>query len=320
MTDAAIALQDSGRRNDPGRGLPLRGAGVFKSFKRKTVLNGLDLEIPQGSVVGLLGKNGSGKTTFIKCALGLLRIDRGEMKLLGDDAWSLSASAKARLGYVPQIVTLYPWMRTGQLVDYMAPFYPCWNSALVGDLLRKFDVDCRAYVKTLSVGTLQKLAIILALGHEPQLLVLDEPAASLDPAARREFLKAILDIAGDQRRTVLFSTHITSDLERVADRVAILSAGKIIYHGELDELKDSVKRLHISASAPLPENFDVPGSLNCRREGTEAVTTIRGNWKETAGQIERDYGALVRVEDLNLEDIFLEIDHEPQHGANATAG
>jgi ABC-2 type transport system ATP-binding protein len=289
---------------------PLVARGVVKTYKRRRVLDGLDLEIPRGSVVGLLGKNGSGKTTFIKIALGLVRSDGGSIRLLGEDAWNLGAREKAQLGYVPQVITLYQWMRVHQLMDYTAPFYPKWNSSLVSDLLRRFEVDPQAKVKTLSVGTLQKLAIILALGHEPQLLVLDEPAASLDPSARREFLKAILEIAVDDRRTVLFSTHITSDLERVADRVAILQSGKIIYHDELDALKDSVKRLHISASEPLPTTFNIAGEIARRLEGNEAVLTVRGDWAGAVEQIERNYSAIVRVEDLNLEDIFLEVDHE----------
>jgi ABC-2 type transport system ATP-binding protein len=294
---------------------PVRVRGLVKSYRHKRVLDGLDLEIPAGSVVGLLGKNGAGKTTLIKCLLGLLRGESGEISVLGEEAWSLDAGAKGRLGYVPQVVTLYPWMRVWQLMEYTAPFYPRWNSALVKDLLGRFEVEEGARIKTLSVGTLQKLAIILALGHEPELLVLDEPAASLDPSARREFLKTILDIAADERRTVLFSTHITSDLERVADRVAILRAGRIVYHGELDELKDSVKRLHVTTPLPLPRELDLAGSIGMRMEGTDAVVTVRGDWVGAVATMERAYAATIRVEDLNLEDIFLEMDHEPQPSA-----
>jgi ABC-2 type transport system ATP-binding protein len=291
---------------------PLIARGLTKSYRGRPVIHGLDLEIPAGSIVGLLGKNGSGKTTLIKMALGLLRPDAGQIKLLGEDAWMLGAEGKGKLGYVPQVITLYQWMRVRELMNYTAPFYPRWNSTLVADLLQRFELDPEVKIKTLSVGTLQKLAIILAMGHEPELLVLDEPAASLDPSARREFLKTILEIAVDQHRTVLFSTHITSDLERVADRVAILRDGKISYHDELDALKDSIKRLHISAATALPANLEIPGSIGRRMEGAEAVVTVRGDWATAVEHLEKAYSAIVRVEDLNLEDIFLEIDHEPQ--------
>ena len=257
----------------------------------------------------MLGKNGAGKTTLLKTALGLIKPDAGTATLLGEPAWSLSADAKARLGYVPQTVTLYPWMRVRQVIDYTAAFYPRWNMAFVWQLVKDWQLNADDKVGNLSVGTLQKLAIILALGPEPELLVLDEPAASLDPAARRDFLKALLDIAVNGTRTIVFSTHITSDLERVADRVAILRGGKIVYHGELDELKDAVKRLHVTSSRPLSPSFNVPGAMRLRVEGNEALVSVRGASSEVLESIRKDYDASVRVEDLNLEDIFLEMHH-----------
>jgi ABC-2 type transport system ATP-binding protein len=286
----------------------LKLEAVTKRYRDKTVLDGADLSIPAGSVVGLLGKNGAGKTTLLKAALGLIKPDSGTATLLGENAWTLSADAKARLGYVPQTVTLYPWMRVRQVIDYTAAFYPRWNMAFVWQLIQDWQLSADDKVGNLSVGTLQKLAIILALGPEPELLVLDEPAASLDPAARRDFLKALLDIAVNGTRTILFSTHITSDLERVADRVAILRGGKIVYHGELDELKDAVKRLHVTSKGPLSvASFNVPGAMRLRVEGNEALVAVRGASSEVVEGIKRDYDASVRVEDLNLEDIFLEM-------------
>ncbi|MGN6370308.1 MAG: ABC transporter ATP-binding protein [Phycisphaerae bacterium] len=285
--------------------------GLTKAYARHTVLNALHLAIPAGSVTGLLGKNGAGKTTLLKCLLGLIRPDSGSLRLLNENPASLSADAKSRLGYVPQTPSLYHWMRIRQLLDYTAAFYPRWNADLVDALMKRFELKPDAKVGTLSVGTAQKLAIILALAHEPELLLLDEPAASLDPIARREFLSAILDIAVDGRRTVLFSTHITSDLERVADSVAILKNGRILYHDALDYLKDSIKRLHVSAPNPLPASLPIPGRLDNRPlgGGGEACLTIRGNVPQTIAQLERDFNATVRVEDLNLEDILLEMDH-----------
>jgi ABC-2 type transport system ATP-binding protein len=261
-------------------------------------------------VVGLLGKNGSGKTTLIKAALGIIRIDGGTALLMGQSAWTRGAETKARLGYVPQVISLYPWMRIRQIIDYTAAFYPKWNTYLVDVLLRDWRLDEYQRVGTLSVGQLQKLAIILGIGHEPELLVLDEPAASLDPVARRDFLKALLDIAADGRRTIVFSTHITSDLERVADRVAILRSGKITYHGELDALKDNIKRLHVTSSSPLAPSFNVPGAVRLRVEGNEALVSVRDASPAIVEQIERDYAASVKIEHLNLEDIFLEMHHD----------
>ena len=289
---------------------PLQLRGVRKYYgSTVAALDGIDWSVPAGSVVGLLGQNAAGKTTLIKTALGLIRPTRGEATIFGETAWDLSAAAKARIGYVPQVITLYPWLRVRQLINYTASFYPHWNDALVQRLAINWAVPREEKVGNLSVGTLQKLAIVLALGHEPELLVLDEPAASLDPGARREFLGTILEIAVDGRRTILFSTHITSDLERVADRVAILRAGKITYDGELDQLKESVKRLHVTADAPLPATFSVPGAVRSKVEGNEALVSVRDVSDKLVDDIRRNYAATVGVQDLNLEDIFLELHH-----------
>jgi ABC-2 type transport system ATP-binding protein len=289
---------------------PLQLQGVRKYYgPSNAALDGVDWSVPAGSVVGLLGQNAAGKTTLIKTALGLIRPTRGEAKIFGETAWDLSATAKARIGYVPQVITLYPWMRARQLINYTASFYPRWNDDLVRRLAIEWAIPREDKVGTLSVGTLQKLAIVLALGHEPELLVLDEPAASLDPGARRDFLRTLLDIAVDGKRTIVFSTHITSDLERVADRVAILRAGKITYDGELDQLKDSVKRLHVTSPTPLPPTFSVPGAVRAQVEGNEALISVRDVSPQLVEDIRRNYAATVGVQDLNLEDIFLELHH-----------
>jgi ABC-2 type transport system ATP-binding protein len=211
---------------------------VVKRFGSKEILRDVNLEIPAGTVVGLLGTNGSGKTTLMKCLVGLLRVHGGECRLLGESSWSLSAAAKARIGYVPQVVSFYPWMKIAELVKYTAAFYQNWNHDLAERMLREWNLSASDRVGTLSVGQLQKLSILTAVAHEPELLLLDEPAASLDPLARRQFLQLIIDMAEPGKRTVLFSTHITSDLERVADRVAILKTGRIAHFGSLEDLKE----------------------------------------------------------------------------------
>lgn len=282
--------------------------GVSKSYGQKLVLHEVDLSLPAGSVLGLVGKNGSGKTTLLKCGLGLQHPQRGDVTILGEPAGELSAAGKERLGYVPQKIDLYPWMKIRQVTGYTGAFYPRWNKALVERLLREWELNPEDHVGLLSVGQTQKLAIILALGHEPDLLVLDEPAASLDPVARRQFLETVLDMVGE--RTVLFSTHITSDLERVADRVAVLQEGKIVYSGELDMLKDSVKRLHIQAAATLPNgSFSVPGMLHAKVNGNEAVVSVQDFTPDLPARIAQQWSANVTVQDLNLEDIFLELHH-----------
>jgi len=290
---------------------PLRFESLSKAYGRP-VLDDVTLSVPTGSVLGFLGKNGAGKTTLIRCALGLAQPDKGRALMFGEQSTALSADAKARLGYVPQETSLYSWMRAGQLLDYTAAFYPRWNSDLVAKLLTEWEVRAGDRIGKMSVGTRHKLAIILALAHEPELLILDEPAASLDPSARREFLKTVLTIAADERRTIVFSTHITSDLERVANRLVILRDGRIAYDGELDALKDSMKRLHVTAAAPLPAVFTVPGAIRTQIEGNEALVSVRDASDDLLARIRSEHGAAVRVEDLNLEEIFLEVQYVGQ--------
>ncbi|TWU08322.1 ABC transporter ATP-binding protein [Stieleria varia] len=213
---------------------------VTKCFGKTEVLRGVDLEVPRGAIVGLVGTNGSGKSTLIKCLLGLLKVSSGTARILGEDSWDLSASVKNTLGYVPQEIKLYPWMRVSQVIDYTGAFYEKWDSYRCNELLEQWELDGSKWIKTLSGGQLQRLALVLALGHHPSLLILDEPAASLDPVGRRSFLKSLLEMNEDGGQSVLFSTHITSDLERVASHVAFLHDGRVQFFGELEELKDHV--------------------------------------------------------------------------------
>ena len=229
------------------------------------------------------------------------------MTILGEPAWNLSASAKQSIGYVPQSPQLYPWMQVRHIIAYVGSFYVRWKPRLVERLVDEWEIPLNRRAGTLSVGELQKLALVLAMGHEPELLVLDEPVAALDPAARREFLKYVLEIAAGGNRTVIFSTHITSDLERVADRVAILQRGHISFFGELGELKDQVKRLSVTSTNSFPERFELPGLLSQRIDGKQALLTTRVWSPQLVEQIESEWHAKVQVQDLNLEEIFLEL-------------
>lgn len=284
--------------------------GVTKRFGTTEVLCGVDWQISKGSVVGLVGTNGAGKSTLIKCLLGLLKPTAGHIRILGEDPWTLSAAAKERLGYVPQTVQLYPWMTVDQITRYVGAFYQNWDAAWVSTLIDRWQLPRNHRVGPLSQGQLQKLALVLAIGHRPDLLILDEPVASLDPVARREFLRSLLELTGDNQHTVLFSTHITSDLERVASHVAMLRDGKIAMFDELDVMKDRVKRLRIAATQDLPTSFAVRGALRTQVEGRHAMVAVADLDDKLVGELQTEWQADVAVEDLNLEDIFLELHHE----------
>lgn len=283
-----------------------------KSFGKTRVLTGVNLDIPQGAVVGLLGTNGSGKSTLIKCLVGLLKADAGEMQLMGDACWNLSSATKGRIGYVPQELKLFPWMKVKHLVHYIASFYPNWDYVLSNRLIREWHLPLDQRVGPLSTGQMQKLAIILALGHRPDLLILDEPVASLDPLARREFLRSIRELAADERHTILFSTHITSDLERVTSHVALLREGRIAFYEELDTLKDRIKRVRLTRDRGFAPDFSVAGALHVDVAGTTARITLTNVDETVLQRLAREEQSDLVVEDLNLEEIFLELHSLPE--------
>ena len=273
--------------------------GVDVAFGTQRVLDGLDWSLPTGQVVGLLGRNGAGKTTLLETLLGLREPDAGQALLYGQPALALGDDARARIGYVPQRSDLFEWLTADRLLAYFRSFYPRWNTAKVDGLMSRWDIARDKPIGKLSGGQQQRLSIVRALAHEPELLVLDEPVASLDPAGRRDFLGELVDQVVDRRTTIVFSTHILSDLERVALDVAFLTGGKIALHAPLDDLLDSSVRL---GGVPADiERFVVEHQLQALARVAGAPVIARG----------RDAGAMpqatptVSVDRVTLEDLFL---------------
>lgn len=207
------------------------------------VLRGLDWQLLPGQVVGLLGRNGAGKTTLLETLLGLREPQAGTVQVFGQAAALLDDAARARIGYVPQQSDLFDSFTAAQMLAYFKSFYPRWNEAKVDGLMSRWDIDGDKRIGKLSGGQQQRLSIIRALAHDPDLLVLDEPVASLDPAGRRDFLRELVEQVLERGTTVVFSTHILSDLERVAFHMAFMSGGRITLQAPLDELLDEVRLL-----------------------------------------------------------------------------
>jgi ABC-2 type transport system ATP-binding protein len=289
----------------------IRTENLCKQFQKKRVLSDLDFQVRAGEVVGLLGSNGSGKTTLLKCILGLLKTTSGSSSVFDQDSWDLDASAKARIGYVSQDFALLPWMTVLGLTEYTGAFYDRWDQEFVNLLLNEWKLDQKQRVGTLSAGQRQKLAVIVALGHRPELLVLDEPVASLDPAARRQFLQSLIDFTENEAHTILFSTHITSDLERIASHVAFMMDGIIRFNSELDSLKNQVKRIRITAAENLPPSLGLPGTLREQIDGNHGLLAVNDFEALNLEFLSREFQATATVEDLNLEEIFLEVAGAP---------
>jgi ABC-2 type transport system ATP-binding protein len=280
-----------------------------KTIGSRVILDNITATVRPGDVIGVIGKNGAGKTTLLETMLGLSLRSSGSSTVLGEDSLHLSAAAKQRIGFVPQQEELIPALSGRRQLSLTGSFYRNWDKELIARLAADWEVplDRRAY--TLSGGERQKLSTLMALGNHPDLLVLDEPVASLDPVARRRFLQQVLEIASDNSRAVIFSTHIVSDLERVANRIWILKDGRLIWDGETDALKESVVRLHIRGRAALPRELLVPGCLSLRRsaDGTSATAAVRDLSAEDTDALAARLGVDIEREGLGLEDIFLEI-------------
>jgi len=280
-------------------------SSVTKQFGKQRVLDGLDWHIAPGQVVGLLGRNGAGKSTLLECLLGLREVDAGSVSLFSEDSATLSEAARARIGYVPQKAELFDWLTPSQLLDYFKAMYPRWNTAKVEGLLSRwgFDAAMRArQIKKLSGGEQQRLSIIRALAHDPDLLILDEPVSALDPVGRRDFLRELVEDVIDRGTTVVFSTHILSDLERVAFDLAFLKNGKIALQGQTDALVESARRVVMPVSdLPIKPLY---GEVRRHRDGGVASVIVQ----ETGEDVERLARVPgVRVEPLSLEDLFIEV-------------
>ncbi len=284
----------------------VEAASLSRSFGDKQVLRELDLSIGPPCIYGLLGPNGSGKTTLIKCLTGLLFAGAGQGRLLGADSRDLPAEIKARVGYVPQEVDLYGWMRVRQLIDFHAAFYDTWNRALERRLRDAFELGERERVATLSVGQRQRLAILVATAFEPEVLLLDEPASALDPASRRVFLESLLETITTGERVVLLSSHIVSDIERVSDRVGILQGGRLAIDADLADLQERVCKLRITAAPgrSLPDPLPLDNVLDCQRDGRSAMVTLADYSEATAARLAAA-GLTIERLPMPLEDIYL---------------
>ncbi|ALT78700.1 ABC transporter ATP-binding protein [Paucibacter sp. KCTC 42545] len=269
------------------------------------VLRGLSWQLLPGQVVGLLGRNGAGKTTLLEALLGLREPQAGQVRLFGQAAAEIDDATRARIGYVPQQSDLFDGFTPAQLLSYFKSFYPRWNEAKVEGLMSRWDIARDKPIAKLSGGQQQRLSIIRALAHEPDLLVLDEPVASLDPAGRRDFLRELVDQVLDRGTTVVFSTHILSDLERVAFNLAFLQAGRIAVQAPLDELIEQVRSVQGSA-AELQALTQACGAQVLRShalDGGQERRLIRLPAEAAAATAALDE----RLQAVNLEDLFMEL-------------
>jgi ABC-2 type transport system ATP-binding protein len=280
-------------------------AGLTRRFGPKVALDGVRLTVPRGVVFGLVGVNGAGKTTLIKHTLGLLRAREGSVRVFGRDPSADPASVLVRVGYLSEEPDLPGWMRVGELLRYTRAFYPNWDDGFAAELQDSFSLDLTAKVKHLSKGQRARVGLVLALAHRPELLVLDEPSSGLDPLVRRDILAAVIRTVADEGRTVVFSSHLLHEVERVADRVALIDRGRVVFSGALDDIKQTHHRLTLRFLEPRPHPPTLTGALAWEGAGAEWVATCDGRLDDLRDAAAACGAQVVGQRAPSLDEIFV---------------
>jgi ABC-2 type transport system ATP-binding protein len=279
--------------------------GLTKSFDGKMALDSVDLNIMPGSIIGLLGPNGCGKSTLIRHMIGLYLTDEGSCATYGCDAGKLTQKELSRIGYVHQEGELLDWMTVEQLIRYVDAFHSQWNKDLEEQYVKDFEIDRNSKVGGLSPGQRQKLSILLAIGHEPDFLILDEPASALDPIARAQFLDLLINIIQQESKTILISSHILSDVEKIIDHVIIMKNGKVIQNQSFDDLRDHYMHVKLtSLGASLPEKLPFEKVLSCQQNNGKAVLILEDPDLETIKNQAESLNCDMDFNALPLEDIY----------------
>ncbi len=278
---------------------------LTKRFKSNTAVDDLNLTIERGTVYGFIGPNGAGKTTTIRLLMNLLKPDAGQIHILGMDNASNCVPLRRRIGFVPEFHYFHRWMRVKEVIWFCRSLYATWNDALCDELLELFELNRDGRIRDLSKGMLAKLALLLAVAHEPELLILDEPTSGLDPLIREEFLDALLQTLCRDGQTILFSSHILSDVRRLADRIGIIFNGKLLANTSADDLVTSCKRVSVTVSNDTPLNKLPFGTVYHTVKHRQWVFTIYGSIENAVDELRGIYPVEhLEVHDLGLEDIF----------------
>ena len=299
------ALEGGGMGSGGGEAA-IQTVGLTKRFRRVLAVDGVDLTVPRGKTYGLIGLNGAGKSTAIRLLVGLEVPTSGRCLLGGMDVQVERLKWKNMVGFVPDRPTAYPWMRAGEVLKFAQALRPHWNSELVDRLVKKSRIDLGQKVGKLSKGTGAKLMLILALAHDPEILILDEPTDGLDPIAREEFCEDVLTSICQRPRTVLLSSHALTDVGKMVEIVGVMHKGRLIVQCPTEELVDTTKRIR----SVLPDG-GVPqppaGTVYSKVEGREWVLTVRGCTRTTVEKVQAGGIRTVEVVDLNLEEVFKDI-------------
>lgn len=282
---------------------------VARSFGDNRVLAGIDFTVDQGEVVGLLGRNGAGKTTLINLVMGMLAPDEGQVRVFGRDPRREPVAVRKRIGFVAEDQELPPFLKVGQVLAMYRDLYPDWDRDAADELVDRFALPVGRKVSDLSRGQARQVALLCAVSHRPELLILDEPAGGLDPAARRQFLETSIRLLNETGTTILFSSHHMGDVERMARRLVMIHETEKWIDSALDDIRDGYCLALVPAGAATTDHLLSLGDCLCARERGPALHAVFAAGSEAcrmslARELGRDD---VQCRPLPLEEMFIEL-------------
>jgi ABC-2 type transport system ATP-binding protein len=278
---------------------------LSRSFGEKLALDNFSIQIPKGCVYGLVGENGAGKTTFLKHLLGLYSAQKGSVSVFGVDPAAEPVAVLSRVGYLSEDREMPTWMKVGEIIRYRGAFYETFDAGYAEELRKTFDLNPKQKVKSLSRGQLARVGLILALAHRPDLLLLDEPSSGLDPVVRRDILAAIIRTVADEGRTVVFSSHLLDEVQRVSDHVAMVSGGKQVLTAPVEEVLQTHVRMTVRFESPRDTPPRLESALSCHGEGAEWTVLCNGQREAVRQEIEQLQGEVVEEVSPTLDEIFV---------------
>ncbi|MBP7147516.1 MAG: ABC transporter ATP-binding protein [Acidobacteria bacterium] len=283
---------------------------VHRAYKRgHDVLAGVSFTIQPGQVIGLIGKNGAGKTTLIRLAMGMIAAQRGQVRVFDLDPREHPVAVKRRVGYVAEDQILPPYLTIGEIVALHRALYPTWDEEAAAALAERFELPLGAKVRTLSRGQARRVALLCAVAHRPELLLLDEPASGLDPVARREFLETSIELLNEAGTTILFSSHYLTDVERLADRIVMLDAGRVLIDQALEELQEGFTLALIEQRPGLTREqlLALPACVAVRERAGVLRAVFHLDPRRAEREISDIAGAAGACRTIALEDMFVEL-------------
>lgn len=279
--------------------------GLTRDFGKTRALNRINLEIPKGTVYGLVGANGAGKTTLIKHVIGLLQARTGSVKVFGLDPVNHPVDVLSRIGYLSEINDLPEWMTVGEVIRFTSAFYKNWDEEYAESLRKTFELVVHKKVKQMSKGQRARLGLLVALAYKAEILVLDEPSSGLDPLVRRDILRAIIKTISEEGRTVLFSSHLLEEVERVADHIAIIEKGNIIENDTLENLKQNFHRIIIKFETEYESPPETDGCISWQGSGKHWTAFYQGEFEHFRSIAENRKFEIVERHTPALNDIFV---------------